>query len=214
MKDKDIHSEISSIKNIMERSTKFISLSGLSGILAGVYALIGAGVAYFTIKDSAIDTHRVPFFEALGNVVHILITLIITAATVLILSLITGYLLSVQKAKRKGASVWNKTSKLLLFNMSVPLFTGAIIIAMMMYQGNFSFIVSVMLLFYGLSLFNAGNFTYGEIKYLGILEIVLGLIIACWPQYSLLGWTLGFGVLHIVYGAIMYFKYDRENNVN
>jgi hypothetical protein len=45
--------DIQAIREIMERSSKFLSLSGLAGIFAGVCALIGAAVAWFFIFESS-----------------------------------------------------------------------------------------------------------------------------------------------------------------
>jgi hypothetical protein len=117
--------------------------------------------------------------------------------------------LSSRIAKKKGQPIWGKTSKILLFNTSIPLITGGIFIIILLYQGYDAFIIPAMLLFYGLSLVSASNFTFSDVKYLGLLEIVLGLAAACVPGLGLLFWALGFGVLHIIYGSIMYFKYDK-----
>jgi hypothetical protein len=44
---------------------------------------------------------------------------------------------------------------------------------------------------------------------LGICEIGLGLIASIYMGYGLLFWAVGFGVLHIIYGIVMYMKYER-----
>lgn len=209
MEEKEIHDELASIRSLMERSSKFISLSGLSGILAGVYSLVAAVIAYLIIKDNPFDIKQVSFFEALGNAYHILISFALIALIVLILSITTAVILSKNKAKRKGQSIWGKTSQELFFHMTVPLLTGGIVIALFIYYENIAFIVPTMLIFYGLALVSASNFTFNMVKYLGLLEIALGLIAACFPGYGLLFWAIGFGVLHIIYGSMMYLKYDR-----
>jgi hypothetical protein len=208
VKEKEIEDELVSIRSMMERSSKFISLSGLSGILAGVYALIGAAAAYIVIQNNPISG-RIPLFELWSNAVYVLLSLMAIAIVVLIASVLTAFILSSRKAKRRGQPIWSKTSKVLLFNTSIPLFTGAIFIVILLYQGYDSFIIPAMLLFYGLALVSASNFTFSDVKYLGLLEIVLGLIAACLPGFGLLFWAIGFGVLHIIYGSLMYLKYDR-----
>ncbi|HEY5326279.1 MAG TPA: hypothetical protein VIJ27_04710 [Mucilaginibacter sp.] len=208
MKEKEIEDELASIRSMMERSSKFISLSGLSGILAGVYALIGATVAYFIIRGNPI-TRQISLIKFLANAIDILISLIIIALIVLVASVFTAAILSGRKAKRNGQFIWGKTSRVLLFNMAVPLFTGGIFIFILLYQGYDAFIIPSMLVFYGISLVSAGNFTFTMVKYLGLSEIALGLIAACLPGYGLLFWAFGFGVLHIIYGSLMYLKYDR-----
>jgi len=213
MKEEELHDELASIRNIMERSSKFISLSGLSGILAGVYALIGATIAWFIIKDHPKAFAHTPpetfSFEIFFNLIAVVEYLILIAVLVLFASIITGVVLSIRKAKQKGESIWNKTSRLLLLNVAVPLLTGLAVIVLLYYKGDITYTVPVMLIFYGLALFNASNFTYTDVKYLGIIDIILGLATAFFPQYSIWAWAVGFGVLHIVYGSIMYLKYDR-----
>lgn len=212
MKEDEIQDELSSIRSLMERSSKFISLSGLSGVLAGVYALIGAGIAYQIIFRSGapIDVH----YEGRGGtglVVNILTfaQLFLVALAVLVASLVTGLILTIRKAKQKGQRVWGTVSRQLFFNMAVPLVTGGLFMLVLVSRGYFGVIAPSSLIFYGLALVNAGNFTFTDVKYLGIGEILLGLLAALLPGYGLLFWAIGFGVLHIVYGSIMYFKYDR-----
>jgi hypothetical protein len=77
-----------------------------------------------------------------------------------------------------------------------------------MLQNNIQLIVPCFLIFYGLALVNAGKFTFGEIFYLGILQIVTGLVSAFVPGWGLIFWIFGFGVLHIIYGLAMYRKYE------
>jgi len=206
MEEKQIGDELASIRSLMERSSKFISLSGLSGILAGCYALVGAALAYLLIYKGeariydALNLHTYPqtlyylFFIALG---------------ILMLSIATGFILTSRKAKRKGQPIWSNTSRLLIFNMATPLLVGGILILIFIYRGYYGIVASTSLIFYGLSLVGAGNFTFTMVKYLGLCEIILGLIAACIPGYGLLFWAIGFGVLHIVYGSIMYLKYDK-----
>lgn len=210
MEEKEIHDELASIRSLMERSSKFISLSGLSGILAGVYALIGAVVAYFIIKDNpTVTSTDISFFDVLVNAVTVLISLCVIAGAVLVASVVTALVLSARKAKRNGQSIWGQTSRALLFHMFVPLLTGGLVIVLFLNQGLLMYVVSAMLIFYGLALVSASNFTFNMVKYLGLCQIVLGLIAACIPGYGLLFWALGFGVLHIIYGGMMYLKYDR-----
>src|ERR1700744_441007 len=188
----------------MERSSKFISLSGLSGILAGVYVLIGAAAA-FCLMHEPLNYNRVTFLHLLS----VLPYLIIIAVTVLIASLTTGIFLTYKKAKKKGQPIWGKTSRALLFSMAVPLVTGGLLILILLYRGYFGIVAPASLIFYGLALLSAGNFTFSDVMFLGICEIILGLIAACFPGYGLVFWAIGFGVLHIVYGSVMYLKYDR-----
>jgi len=220
MEETELQNELASIRSIMERSSKFISLSGLSGILAGIYALIGAGVAYKIIHDAIAsadvfindirpshpDVAARVFYD--GEIVLVR-ELFIIALVVLIASITTAIILSNRQAKKKGQSMWGAVSRQLLFHMAVPLITGGILIGILLLRGHYGIISAASLIFYGLALFGASSFTFADVKYLGICEIILGLIAACLPGHGLLFWALGFGVLHIVYGARIYLKYDR-----
>lgn len=210
MKENEIQDELTSIRSMMERSSKFISLSGLSGVLAGVYALIGAAIGYniiygtggfFSYREYVMDDVK----SSPGN----LYTLILVALAVLVASLITGVYLTIRKAKQKGQNPWGRTSRQLLFNLAVPLVAGGALSLILISRGYFGIVAPATLIFYGLALVNASNITYKDVQYLGIIDIVLGLLAALLPGYGLLFSAIGFGVLHIVYGSIMYLKYDR-----
>jgi hypothetical protein len=204
--DQDYQQDLASIRNLMERSVKFISLSGLSGILAGTYALIGAAFAYFTIQyPLSIISYRQESIQYSD----VIIKLLFIAFLVLAASLITGFWLSARKAKQLGTTVWNETSKRLVINLLVPLVTGGLFILILLYYGHYGVVAPACLIFYGLALIHASANLYEEIRYLGYSEIILGLIAAALSGYGLLFWTIGFGILHIFYGALMYRKYDR-----
>jgi hypothetical protein len=198
--------DLESIRNLMERSVKFLSLSGLSGILAGVYALVGALVAYYIVHFplSPLDYRQESMRDA-----DVIIKLLGIAVAVLVLSIITGYALASNKAKRQGVQVWNTTSKRLVINLSIPLVTGALFILILLWHGHYGVAAPACLVFYGLALLNASANLFDEIRYLGYCEIALGLVCALLPGYGLFFWAAGFGVLHILYGTLMYKKYDR-----
>lgn len=203
MEEKDLLAEISSIRNIMDRSTKFISLSGLSGVMAGIYALVGAGIAYnllYLRTDSFLERGYYRLLEE---------RLILVAAVVLFLSLLTGVLLTLRKAGKKGQPIWNQSSQSLLLNGALPLVTGGVFCIIMLARGYYVVIGPCTLIFYGLALVAASKYTFGDVKWLGIFDILLGLLAAIFPGYGLFFWAFGFGVLHILYGTIMHFKYDR-----
>lgn len=198
--------DLASIRSMMERSAKFISLSGLSGILAGTYALIGSATAYYLIQyPLPITAYR----QASLQEPSVVSTLLLIAIAVLVISLLTGFWLSFRKASKHNTSVWNETSKRLVINLAIPLVTGGIFILILLNQNHYGVVVPACLVFYGLALINASANLYEEVRYLGYSEIALGLIAAALPGYGLLLWAIGFGVLHIFYGAVMYRKYDR-----
>jgi hypothetical protein len=210
VKEKEIQDELVSIRGMMERSSKFISLSGLSGILAGVYALIGAAAAYFILYNSGSRDDYEGQYYSLSHFINSDIGLLfVIALLVLIASLVTGVILTNRQAKRKGQPLWGSTSRSILFHMAVPLVAGGLMMLIFVWRGYYGIVSPVSLIFYGLALVGASSFTFKDVQYLGILEIILGLVAACIPGYGLLFWAIGFGLLHIIYGSIMYFKYDR-----
>lgn len=194
--------DISEIKNIMNKSSRFISLNGLSGIMAGIYALIGAGYAYWLVNNYSYGKLLLD-----GWVFR---TALLTLFLVLIASVGTAVFLTTQKAKKNNAKIWDSTTKRLLINFLIPLISGGIYIVIILSQGRYGQSGGLMLLFYGLALVNASKYTYGDIKYLGYIEIILGLLASYFVGYGFWFWVLGFGIMHIVYGSIMYFKYDKN----
>lgn len=197
--------DIEMIRSLMERSVKFLSLSGLSGILAGLYASVGAVIAYFLLYYPLSPfRYRI---ESIQNT-NVIVQLFILAVVVLAASLVTGYLLSSRKAKKSGTAVWNATSKRLVLNLAIPLATGGIFILILLAYGHFGVAAPASLIFYGLAVINASDNLFDEVRYFGYSEIVVGLICAALPGYGLIFWFVGFGLLHIIYGALMYKKYD------
>ena len=202
---KEYEKDLASIRHMMERSSKFISLSGLAGVLAGIYALGGATAAYFLVHYPISPLHfRIYSVNEPGT----LFKLIGIATLVLAASLATGLWLTRKKAQQHGLNLWSPASRKLLFNISIPLVAGGVFILIMLYTGHFGLAAPASLIFYGLALVQGSPNTVDEIRYLGFSEIVLGLTSAIFPGYGLIFWAIGFGILHIVYGAIMYNKYD------
>jgi hypothetical protein len=134
---------------------------------------------------------------------------IINGLSVLTLALTFGVYFTFRKAKKNNQTIWNSSSKRLFANLLLPLMTGGIFCLILFYHGMIGLIAPATLIFYGLALINAGKYTLHDIKYLGVLEIILGLIASIYIGYGLLFWALGFGVLHIIYGTLMYFKYEK-----
>ncbi len=205
MKEKDVYAELSSIRDLMERSSKFISLSGLSGVLAGVYALVGAAIGYWLIGN-------LPIIEPYGAYTDeplIFWQLFMIALAVLVFSIFTACWLTMKNARAKKENVWNPVSRRLLASIAVPLLTGGLFILIMLAKGDYTMIAAACLIFYGLALVAGSHYTYSDVKWLGIFEILLGLVALALPLYGLVIWAVGFGILNILYGSIMHFKYDQ-----
>lgn len=201
--------ELKIIRKFMEDSTKFLSLSGFSVILMGLFAIAGALIAWFFIFDKGNYTYN-EYSSNLNSTVSasIRLKLIIDAILVMLLALAAAFWFSLRKAKQSGKPFWTPVSKRLLMNLFIPLATGGIFSVILLNQNQIQLLIPVLLIFYGISLINAGKFTYNEIFYLGISEIITGLVCAVLPSYGLTFWIIGFGILHIGYGIFMYRKYE------
>lgn len=197
--------DLASIRQLMERSVKFVSLSGLSGVLAGIYALTGAAVAFFFVlppSDSVMISE-----EALAAP-GVMTDLMIVAGVVLAASLATGLWLSARRAKRLGVNVWDETGRRLFVNLAIPLVTGGIFILLLLSGNYLTLLAPACLIFYGLALVNASPNLVDEIRFLGFSEIALGLLGTALPGIGLFVWAAGFGLLHILYGTVLYRKYE------
>lgn len=208
MENQEYLKDLSEIKDLMNKSSRFISLSGLAGVMAGIYALVGAYLAYdiiYATEEPSKDAYKTIVLYELE-----MIEIFGIALVVLILSIITAIFLSWRKAKKHNEKLWDPTSRRLLINFLIPLTTGGFFILLLIEKENFALIAPLTLVFYGLACVNASKYTLGYIRYLGITMIFIGLVSVYFLGYGLLFWALGFGLCHIVYGTLMYFKYDRD----
>jgi hypothetical protein len=212
MQQEDIkHIEaLNDIRSMMRKSSRFLSLSGLSGIFAGIYALAGFYAAWWFIHTKFDPRNGSEVFIPPGGVIHTYGFFILDAVLVMFLSLVTAYLFSARKAKKNGNKLFDHTAWRLFWQMMIPLSAGGALSLALLYQGNLAFIAPVMLCFYGAALFSASKLTYDDVKFLGLAEIVLGIISAFDLGNGLFYWVLGFGVCHILYGTIMWWKYERN----
>lgn len=200
MKEKDYIQDIAEIRSMMERSSKFLSLSGWAGIMAGIYALAGAWIA-----TTVFGFHPDEMFYTSPDLPQV----ILLAAGVLVLALASAIYDSRRKAQKRKEKIWNSTSKRLLAGMAVPLLSGGVLILILLSKGLIGLIAPMTLLFYGLALYNAGNYTIREVRWMGFVQIILGLVNAGFIDCGLLIWALGFGVVHIVYGIYMHLRFER-----
>jgi len=189
------------IKRMMERSSRFISLSGLSGLSAGICALLGAYIAHGWIDE---------YYH--GNIALSILKwqLVILALVVLAVALTSSLYFTWRKAKKNSLPVWDRSSRKLLINLAIPLAAGGLFVGGLIYHNEGRLVAAGTLVFYGLALVNASKYTLSEIRYVGILEILLGIVSMYYAEDGLYFWALGFGLIHIVYGIIMWWKYDKK----
>lgn len=196
--------DLDHIRSMMERSSRFISLSGVSGVIAGIIALIATGVGHYFIRSSGGD-----FFgdNTINRNPGLINKLMITCLFTLIAAIFFGIFFTIKKSKKNKLKIWNGLTRRLLISMFVPLVAGGIFCLALAYYGQVRLVVPSMLIFYGLALINSSKFTFSDIEYLGYCELVLGLMALFLVGYALLFWALGFGLLHIIYGFMMQKKY-------
>jgi len=201
--------EISDIRRIMERSSRFISLSGLSGIAAGLCALTGAYFANNILNDYYSEYNHGVGYDT-KNFESLKLKLLILAAIVLVATLVFAFIFTWRRAKQNRLPIWDRTARKLTWNILIPLVSGGLFILAMLQYSEWRFVAPACLIFYGLALVNGSKYTLTDIRYLGMIEIILGLINTQFAGYSLYFWAAGFGILHIIYGVLMWWKYERN----
>jgi hypothetical protein len=201
------------IKQMMERSSRFISLSGLSGVAAGICALVGAGFANNIIRHTnelelyekqTSETYNPSIIDYIGH------PLLQIAILTFVAAFISAFAFTYIRSRKNGIPIWGKTSRRLLVNVCVPLIAGGLYIIRLIEEGTFGLVAPGCLIFYGLALINASKYTLNDIRYLGYCELVIGLFSLYFVGLGLYFWALGFGVMHIVYGTAMWWKYERK----
>jgi hypothetical protein len=204
---------IKDMRNLMERSSRFLSLSGLSGVAIGIIALMGATALYLQFDLSPLNSgfeNKLASIQARSDDKNFLF-LIADALIVLLVAVIAGILMSINQSKKLQLPSWDLTAKRLLINLFIPLAAGGVLCLIMMTKGELGYLIPVTLIFYGLSLVNASKYSFDEIRTLGVLQTILGLIAAWLPDYALLLWSTGFGILHIGYGLLIHTKHQNGN---
>jgi hypothetical protein len=203
--------QIREIRNIMERSSRFISLSGLSGVFAGFFALAGAGAFYaFVNKQLSYGYSEIAKEFPVDISLSFKRFCILDAGGVVILSLLFAIFFTSRNAKNKGEVIWDSAARRLVLSLMGPLLAGGIYCLILLKYGWFGMIAPTTLIFYGLALLNASKYTLDEIRWLGISEVVLGLVGCFFIGWGITFWSLGFGILHIIYGLMMYARYEAK----
>lgn len=204
--NKEYLDNLSGIRSLMERSSSFISLSGLSGISAGIIGMITGLILHYKFSSYLL-------YEKNYIITNSDISSISSAVILLVVSLLLTFTLTIlftsRKAKKKGLPVWDYTAKKLLINVFIPLVAGGLFCIIAVLNGYYQIVFPSMLIFFGIALVSAAKFTLHEIYWLGISEIVIGLFAFVFIQHSILFWTTGFGLMNIIYGTVMYYRHER-----
>ncbi len=205
--------QLSEIRAMMEKSSRFISLSGLSGIAAGLIATLGVIVTYSYLGSRPFEGLHLDKIgaENYSNWGMGIISFLISNALVVFgLAALIGIFFTRRTADKKGQKIWGAPSKRLLVNGVLPLAAGGIFCLALIQRGDLDLLLPSSLIFYGLACINASKYTVNDILYLGICTLILGCIGLFIPQFGIELWALGFGALHIAYGATMYKKYESS----
>lgn len=184
---------LSGIRNLMERSSRYLPLSGKAGVASGVLSIICSLIidAYFRIDEDNLK----PLAFLFG--------------ALFIICLAIEVVMAERNARQKGVPAWDTIAKRFLINFFIPMLAGGIYIIALVLRQELELVLPAMLIFYGLSLINASRYTIEEIRTLGFIELVLGLTASFIPQYGLLAWGIGFGIVHVLYGIFIYFKHEK-----
>jgi len=200
---------LSDIRRIMDRSSRFLSLSGLSGVFAGASALAGAIIAHFLFL-AYYDRWEIRGHYDDADFSTLRLQLIILGFTVMLFAAVGGFYFTWRRAKRNNLPVYDATSRKVAINGMIPMLAGGAFIAGLIYNRMDVLVAPSCLIFYGMAVLNASKYTLSDTRYLGILEIALGILNVFFLRRGLYFWALGFGVMHILYGIIMWWKYERQ----
>jgi hypothetical protein len=208
--------QLTEIRAIMERSSRFLSLSGLSGVGAGVVALLGSAAGHFYLHSQypneygdAGYSHLVTSTAAERQAA--LPFLLLLAGGMIGLALLVAFFFTRRRTHSSGQSLWSGPARRVAVALAVPLVAGGLFCLRLYLGGDAGMVVPGLLLFYGLALLNASKYTLDEIRWLGLTQLGLGLLAMLQPGWGLVYFALGFGLGHIGYGLLMYNRYERPS---
>ncbi len=213
LEQKESLASLEEIKRMMQQSSRFVSLSGLSGVSVGICALVASYFGLQIINGASGSPIRNDFYNIveypLSIKTYMGYGLFRIALTTLILSILLAFIFTYIKSRKTQTPIWSTTSKRLLINVGIPLFVGGIFILKLIEFRCIGLIAPACLLFYGLALVNGSKYTLGEIRYLGYGQLILGILNSFFIGYGIYFWAIGFGILHIIYGIYMWYRYER-----
>lgn len=207
--------DISLIKNLMEKSSKFSNLSGYAIATTGLLALLGAVFVYFDLGIS-ISEKYISYAELINqtgsaNSIYTKIKLlVIIASLILLTSLLILYVTAKLKSERHDINLFNSSFSRALKSLFIPVLSGGIFCGFLILHKMYGLVAPATLIFYGLGLISASKYSYNELELLGYLELLLGTIASYYMGSGLLFWMIGFGIGHIVLGVFIHYKYDKK----
>ncbi len=175
------------IRETMERSGQFTAVPGYGGILMGVTAVAAAFIANSQIylRDS-------------------LMTWLIEA----VLAFSIGLLAMWQKSKIAGTSLMSAPAKKFAMSFAPPLIVGVAIILGVWRSGDYYVMPPICMLCYGAAVVCGGAFSARVVPVMGWCFMALGAVSFLLPtNYGNLMMAASFGLLHVVFGAIIARRY-------
>ncbi|MFZ1704501.1 MAG: hypothetical protein WAT79_09135 [Saprospiraceae bacterium] len=201
----DTHQQdLKHIRSMMEKSSTFHSLSSLSGISAGIIGLI----TYYLIQ-MILDKNSIDYMMGKSTVypTEVLTQLIGLACLSFFVALLSTFWFTFKKSQSAGITLWSSSTKNVLKSSALPIIIGGLFCLLMLFHQLVYLIAPCMLIFYGLALISSAKYTIKAVLYLGVCQCLLGLLGAFYIPYGLVFWGIGFGLLHILYGAYLYITF-------
>lgn len=175
------------IREMMERSASFTAVPGYGGILMGVTAVAAAYIANTQVylRDS-------------------LMTWLIEA----FLAFAIGFLAMWQKSKIAGQSLFSTPARKFAYGFIPPLVVGVVIVLGLWRYEYYYVMAPVCMLCYGAAVACGGAFSARVVPVMGWCFIALGTAAFILPSsYAQIMMGASFGLLHIIFGAIIARKY-------
>ena len=196
---------IQEMRSMMDQATRFKSISGLSGIIAGILALLSVYFIYQLTGISPVEAEALERIWRSSSQAFVLLALL----GLFVICIGIGVYFAMRNARQSGKPAWDHAAKRLLVSLAIPVIAGGIFSGLLIQQGLVAIAAPATLLFYGMGLLNASKYTLDAVRAVGIVFIFLGLLATYFLSFCLLIWALGFGLVHIVYGFIIYVNYER-----
>lgn len=198
MKEQEAKQTLHDIREMMSKSSRFMSLSGFSGIVIGIIAILASSFFCYFYQIDPVHSGRI-----LASMTDKeLIQIYAMALVLLISSMSIAFFMAKQRSKIMKSIFWSAASKHLFAHLIVPLAAGFAVCSILFFRQN-DLVLPLSLLIYGLALFSSSQFTVPSIRNFGLVEMMLSVVCLLFPDYSVVVWTLGFGLLHVIYGAFM-----------
>ncbi len=201
---------LAAIRQLMERPIRYSTMSGLSGILAGLAALVGVAI------DRHVYNHYLPR-EAMWINIFVWAGVFIAAFT-------CSAVLTHIRERKQNMPFWSPVKRRILMTILTPFICGIGLTVAIMYRwyikdgpNQWGLIPAICMTFYAVALWQVGSFSIGELRVMAVAFILAALVSACFFQADIPGlekgtapsWALGitFGGFHIIYGLVVWIRH-------